>query len=169
MQLLTCAMSIGAPEEQKKLMRQATESMVDGPEKLIGAAPFMTHEEWVLLHERRLQLQLRWTEFFKDFDVLLAPVTHVPAFEHDHSADMGTRIINVNGVDRPYLDLLFWSGFSLVTLLPASVAPAGRTSQNLPVGVQIVGPYLEDRTPLAVAAMLEEYHQCFEPPPGYEL
>ena len=60
-----------------------------------------------------------------------------------------------------------WAAFSLVTYLPATVAPAGRTRANLPVGIQIVGPYLEDETPLAVAAMLEERHARFEPPPGY--
>jgi amidase len=81
---------------------------------------------------------------------------------------MGQRVLTFNGQSRLYLDLLFWSGFSLSTFLPASVAPAGRTKGNLPVGVQIVGPYLEDRTPLAVAAMLERCHQSFEPPPGFE-
>ena len=64
-------------------------------------------------------------------------------------------------------DTLFWAAFSLVTYRPATVAPAGRTRENLPVGVQIVGPYLEDETPLAVAAVLEEHHAAFEPPPGY--
>jgi amidase len=35
---------------------------------------------------------------------------------------------------------------------------------DLPVGIQIVGPYLEDRTPLAFAAQLESLLGGFEPP-----
>ena len=166
MQLLNSFLSIGMPEEQKEQMHKAVSS-VDAPDELVNS-PFMSHEQWTMLNERRLQLNSIWTDFFADYDVLLAPVTPVPAFEHDHSDDMGQRVLTFNGQSRPYLDLLFWSGFSLSTFLPASVAPAGRTKGNLPVGVQIVGPYLEDRTPLAVAAMLERCHQSFEPPPGFE-
>jgi amidase len=166
MQLLMASMNIGAPEEQKQRLREAVNG--EGEEALMAGAALMSYENWCLLHERRLQIQALWTTFFKQYDVLLAPVTHVPAFKHDHSEDMGTRVLPVNGVDQPYLNLLFWSGFSLVSYLPATVAPAGRTSENLPVGVQIVGPYLEDRTTLAVAGLLEEYHQRFEPPPGFE-
>jgi len=161
MQLLWVYMTMDTLEEQKQQMRQA------GDNSALIEAMDISHADWVALHERRLQLSAKWADFFKNYDVLLAPVTHVPAFKHDHSDDMVTRTLMVNGKERPYLDLLFWSGFSLSTYLPASVAPAGRTAGNLPVGVQIIGPYLEDWTTLAVAAMLEKCHQGFEPPPGY--
>ena len=66
------------------------------------------------------------------------------------------------------IDTLFWAAFSLLTYLPATAVPAGRTAkQKLPVGVQIVGPFLEDQTPLEVAIMLEDCHQGFVAPPGY--
>jgi amidase len=38
--------------------------------------------------------------------------------------------------------------------LPATAVPAGRTTQGLPTGVQLIGPYLEDRTTIALAQML---------------
>ena len=164
LQLLTAAMNLGAPaEEKERIERIARES---GDNELAGATS-ISLEQWSWLHEQRLQLQAIWTRFFQDFDVLLAPMPHVPAFRHDHNEDWGQRFIEVNGTPQPYLNLLFWSGFSLNSYLPATVAPAGRTAGNLPVGVQIVGPYLEDYTPLAVAAMLEQCHRGFEPPPGY--
>jgi amidase len=54
-----------------------------------------------------------------------------------------------------------------MALLPSTVAPIGRTAGGLPVGVQIVGPYMEDRTPLDFARRLAEVTGGFEIPPGY--
>jgi len=51
--------------------------------------------------------------------------------------------------------------------LPGTVAPVGRTRSGLPVGIQIVGPYLEDRTPLDVAKRMAEVIGGYERPPGY--
>ena len=51
--------------------------------------------------------------------------------------------------------------------LPATAVPVGRTAGGLPVGVQIVGPYLEDRTTLAVARCIEELLGGFVPPPDF--
>ena len=60
-----------------------------------------------------------------------------------------------------------WAGAIGMALLPATVAPIGRLSNGLPVGVQIVGPYLEDRTTIDFARRLAEVMGGFEPPPGY--
>ena len=46
-------------------------------------------------------------------------------------------------------------------------APVGRTRGGLPVGMQIVGPYLEDRTPIDFARRIGEVMGGFTPPPGY--
>jgi amidase len=53
-----------------------------------------------------------------------------------------------------------------LTYLPATVVPVGLTGAGLPVGIQIVGPYLEDRTMLVVARCIEELLGGFVPPPG---
>ena len=52
--------------------------------------------------------------------------------------------------------------------LPVTMAPVGLTSQGLPVGIQIVGPYLEDRTTIDFASRLREMIGGFVAPPGYE-
>jgi hypothetical protein len=44
----------------------------------------------------------------------------------------------------------------------------GRTRNGLPIGLQAIGPYLEDRTPITFAALLEQAFGGFVPPPGYD-
>jgi len=127
----------------------------------------LRHRTWLQLNEKRHQMRARWAEFFQRFDVLLMPVTPVTAIRHDHS-DRLTRTIPVNGEKRDYNDQLRWVGLITMAYLPATVAPVGRSREGLPVGVQIVGPYLEDRTPIDFARRLAGVIGGFEAPPGFE-
>jgi amidase len=43
----------------------------------------------------------------------------------------------------------------------------GLTRAGLPVGLQIIGPYLEDATPIDVAGKLADVLGGYRPPPGY--
>jgi len=52
--------------------------------------------------------------------------------------------------------------------LPSTVAPAGLTSEGLPVGVQIVGPQYGDLECIRLAQLLEKEYQGFVPPAGYD-
>ena len=49
--------------------------------------------------------------------------------------------------------------------LSATVAPIGHSAEGLPIGVQIIGPYLEDRTTIAFAGLVEREFGGFVPPP----
>ncbi len=73
-----------------------------------------------------------------------------------------------NGEPRSYLDVLGWAGLTLNAYLPVTTVPVGLTQDGLPIGVQVVAPYLGDRTALAAARLLEEHHRRFVAPPGYE-
>jgi amidase len=44
----------------------------------------------------------------------------------------------------------------------------GSTKGNLPVGIQIMGPYMEDGTSLDFGIKMEDVLGGFTPPPGYE-
>jgi amidase len=43
----------------------------------------------------------------------------------------------------------------------------GRSQDGLPVGLQALGPYLEDRTPIRFAALLEQEMGGFTAPERY--
>jgi Asp-tRNA(Asn)/Glu-tRNA(Gln) amidotransferase A subunit family amidase len=103
-------------------------------------------------------------DFFTRYDVLLTPVNPVTAIAHDHSEPMPARSITIGGGPRPYMDLLAWISPATTALLPATAAPVGRASDGLPVGVQIVGPYLEDRTTIAFAKKLADVTGRFQAP-----
>lgn len=125
------------------------------------------HRGWLSNAERRAQQRARWAEFFGDFDVLLCPVTCTAAFLHNHS-DPSTRTLEINGDSRNYASANeAWCTIIGVTYLPSVVVPVGKTAAGLPVGIQVVGPYLEDRTALHVAAAFEGVLGGFEAPPGY--
>ena len=50
--------------------------------------------------------------------------------------------------------------------LPATVVPVGINDDGLPIGVQIIGPYLEDRTTIDFGNKLSELIGGFNPPPA---
>jgi amidase len=91
----------------------------------------------------------------------------VPAFPHDHSPNVFDRVLQTPGGPRPYLDLLFWISFATLAGLPATTAPVGLTRGGLPVGIQIMGPYLEDATTIDLAGRLADLLGGFRPPPGF--
>jgi amidase len=110
--------------------------------------------EWNVAHERREQIRARWAELFTRVDVLLCPIAGTAAFPHDHDPDQLARTVPVNGEQRPGLETLVWAGLVGMAHLPAAVVPVGTTPEGLPVGIQVVAPYLEDRTALDVARRL---------------
>jgi amidase len=126
-------------------------------------APLIRHRDWLATNELRAQLRVAFREFFSSYDVLLCPVASVPAIPHDHSP-FQARTIRVNDQTRPYTDLFGWISMATACHLPATVAPIGPTPEGLPVGVQIVGPYLEDHTTIEFARLLGDVVGGFSPP-----
>jgi amidase len=108
-----------------------------------------------LAHERRLELVAAWARFFAGHDVLLCPVTP-------------TTALPLAAEDTPqWTDQVRWTQVVSAMYLPAASVPVGVTRAGLPVGLQVVGPYLADRTVVDVARRLADIGGGFRPPPGW--
>jgi amidase len=125
------------------------------------------HRSWDVMHRERGETRRRWADFFADVDILLCPVTPVPAFRHVDVPDGSNWIHATLGDydDRPYGDLIGWNALIGSAYLPVTVPPIGRTTDGLPIGVQVVAPYLHDRSALAFARCVTEVLGAYEPPP----
>ncbi len=170
MRLLRAATSARTPADQYQRIQERVATLP--PDDKSSNAQMLrgvvtTHMEWLALNERRNRLRLAWDAFFKDYDLLLCPVTASAAFPHDHSTDRETRTIVVNNKKVPAFDQLFWAGYTCVTYLPATTAPIGQTSDGLPIGVQIVGPQYGDYSCIQFAKLLEQDYRSFQPPPAF--
>lgn len=123
-----------------------------------------TFAEWQRQNFRRLGYRALWEKYFGDIDVFLLPTTFTAAFAHDPTpAD--TRVIPLpEGGTRPFWNLLSYIVPATLTGCPATTAPVGLTGSGLPVGLQIVAPYLEDATSIEFARLLGREIGGFQAP-----
>ena len=153
-----------APPEQQEAQRKAAAADPNSP-PLPGMAPFA---DWQRQNFRRLGFRAQWQSYFNDVDVFLSPTAFTPAFLHDHSEPQEQRIIATSAGPRHYLDLFAWIATATLTGCPATTAPIGLTPDGLPAGIQIMGPFWEDATPIKFADLLSQEIGAFKPPPGYD-
>jgi amidase len=140
--------------------------LMSPPEAMVGqGAPPVG--AWLGAVHAQTMIRRAWAALFETVDVVLAPALGVVAFPHDDSPDVQMRQLVVNGDKVPYFGQLAWPGMATLANLPVTAAPIGRTAAGLPIGAQIIGPYLEDRTTIAFAGLIEEAFGGFVPPPGY--
>ena len=93
------------------------------------------------------------------------PVALTAAFPHVHEGNLYSRRLAVDGVERSYHELIMWTSQFGYVGLPATVVPIGLTPRGVPVGMQIVGPHLGDRTTLAFAREVERICGGYQVPP----
>ncbi len=127
-----------------------------------------SHKDWTSWSGTRLINRAVWQEYFKVFDAFIMPANFVSAFAHNHDPNMYGRIITTLSGERFYPDAFKWISIATLTGCPATAVPIGRTKENLPVGMQIMGPFLEDATTIDLAAKIEDLIGGFVPPFGYE-
>ncbi|MFD1571040.1 amidase [Halorubrum laminariae] len=95
----------------------------------------------------RQRLNKKFRQFMQQYDVLLTPTAAVPPFPIGESAP--TQIAG-RSVSESH-----WQSFTYpfnLTGHPAATIPVGRTRDNKPIGLQIVGSHLDDATVIEAAA-----------------
>jgi amidase len=129
--------------------------------------------DFVVWSARREQYRAAWRAFFRDWDVLLSPAINVLPYPHVartwpiDDSDF-TLTFSVGGHPVPYLHGLVYPSLATVAGQPATAFPVGLSRAGLPIGLQAIGPYLEDRTPIRFAALVANEMGGFRKPPGYD-
>ena len=168
--LLWAALSERWPQDVYDRANAAAKALDPADDSLTAErmrGPAMSHRDWAAADIARIKIQQQWSALFRDWDVVIFPPMATPAYPHDHSPSPGARKYDIDGKDYPYLDQMIWAAIATLPGLPATAVPVALSPKGLPIGAQIVGPYLEDRTPLAFASLMEREFGGFVPPPGY--
>lgn len=131
-----------------------------------GWGATIPYGDYLRNENKRWIVREAWAEFFKSYDVFLCPVARTTAIKHDHSEPIEDRMIPVIGTDtpQPYRTWHLWNMLIIYAALPVTVVPVGKSSNGLPIGVQIVGNAFHDRTTIRVGSILEKVHRGFEAP-----
>lgn len=113
------------------------------------------HRDWRRASQQVSELDLRVKDLFDRVDVLVMPAASTAAFPIDRTRPREQRTLSIDGVSRDYNEQLLWAGLAVLLGLPSTVVPIGVQDDGLPVGVQIIGRYLDDKTCLAFARQIE--------------
>lgn len=164
--LLWAVTSARRPEADKR--REAERLRAAGDAFALACADGLEGRvgEYIVWHERREEFRAAYRAFFREWDILLAPITIVPAFPHT-DLPFPLRTVAVNGQPVPYMMQLVYPALATLSGQPATAFPAGLTRAGLPIGLQAIGPYLEDRTPIRFAELVERNYGGFVPPPAF--
>lgn len=169
-QLLAAKMSSASREaERKALANFPQDHLAFSFAKNWESGLTFSHRDWLVHDSKRIAQRNLWKRYFQEFDLFLMPTASVTAFPHDHTPNQLHRVLKTSVGDKPHSDLLAWVHFANLSGNPAAVAPVGKASDGLPVGMQIMGPYLEDATPIHFAELMGAVTGTFEAPPGFDL
>jgi amidase len=127
----------------------------DDPMLIAGRALASRYRSWARANADRQHQRAAWATLFEKYDVVLAPVMPTTAFPHDTDRPITERVVDVDGAAIPHLIAMAWCGAVGSVLLPVVTLPIGPTPAGLPVGVQVIGPFLSDLRLLRIAELLQ--------------
>jgi amidase len=165
-ELLEAVFSAESSPEDRARTEAAAKALSPDDQSLTAAylrGSTMSHAAWVKTSRIRNGLRARWQALLQEVDVIVCPPMPTTAFPHDHSPKR-MRQLDVDGKKVPYDDQIVWASIATSTDLPATVIPIGHDANGLPIGAQIIGGYLQDRTTIALAELIEHEFGGFVPP-----
>jgi aspartyl-tRNA(Asn)/glutamyl-tRNA(Gln) amidotransferase subunit A len=115
----------------------------------IVASPEVTFTDFLAAETQGEALRSAFAGFFEKYDVLLTPVTPMTATPH------GAQELVVNGQTVSWTHVMAATSPFNLTGLPALSVPYAFSSEQLPIGIQLVGKWLDEATLLRLGAMLE--------------
>jgi len=138
--------------ESKPAFKQVTAGHEDKIYKHVQAifdTPDTSIEDFVQAEQQVEIMRDGFAQYFHRYDALLCPVTPVPAHGHDASEFI------INGQSVSSLHVMDATAFLNVTGLPGLSLRFGTSREGLPVGVQLVSPWLAESTILHLGSLLE--------------
>jgi amidase len=164
--ILQTIMSLEMSLEQRQQIADAYRTSSDEFDEASAKGYLASAGEYITWLEEREIYRQTYRQFFKDWDVLLSPITIVPAFTHT-DLPFPARTLEINDQTVPYIRQIFHPSVATLAGQPATAFPLGLNKQGLPMGAQVVGAYLEDYTPLEFAKLVEAEFGGFQRPPGF--
>jgi amidase len=156
----------GLPEDAYAELAKLENVPGDSDELRVGRALASRYRTWTRAADLREQQRAAWAELFAGYDAVLAPVMPTAAFAHDTDRPLAERLLDIDGRQVSHFFAAAWCGAIGAMLLPAVALPAGQTEAGLPVGVQVIGPFLSDLRLLRIAGLADEAAgPGFRPPP----
>ncbi|MEO1437746.1 MAG: amidase family protein [Bacteroidota bacterium] len=110
---------------------------------------------------KRQELIAAFHEIYQEYDFIASPVSHGPAFEHNHKHVP----IAVNGKKIPYVEYCFMFVMPYNAMGSPSLAiPVHQTAAGLPVGIQVAGPHYTESQLIHFGKLVEATGFEFKPP-----
>jgi aspartyl-tRNA(Asn)/glutamyl-tRNA(Gln) amidotransferase subunit A len=148
---LTAVMTllIGETASSVKALAAGRESELHAIGAGIVALPEVAFADFLAAEAQGEELRSAFAGFFEKYDVLLTPVTPMTATPH------GAQELVVNGQTVSSMHVMAATSPFNLTGLPALSVPYAFSSEQLPIGIQLVGKWLDEATLLRLGAMLE--------------
>jgi Asp-tRNA(Asn)/Glu-tRNA(Gln) amidotransferase A subunit family amidase len=137
--------------DYKHLLKEWRDKLTPTLVRMIDAGMNYNALDLISAESQRQIIEKIIYQYFKNYDILITPTTAVPAFE---LGTMFTPIINGRNVSPTT-----WHAFAFpfnMSWNPAASIPCGWSSDGLPMGMQIVGRKLDEKTVLQVSKAFEE-------------
>ncbi len=117
--------------------------------------PPISAHDWMDLLDVQADYRRQWAELFEAFDAVIMPAFGTSSYPHASAASQWKdRTLRIDGEDTPFGDQMAWQGPAILGHLPSTAVPLGKNSEGLPIGAQIMGGFLEDRTTISLAGLI---------------